>query len=38
MPRYLFSNDQRISVLADRIQWVADYVLSGITRSKLDFD
>ena len=29
MPRYLFSNDQRISVLADRIQWVADYVLSG---------
>ena len=28
MPRYLFSNDQRISVLADRIQWVADYVLS----------
>ena len=29
MPRYLFSNDQRISVLADRIQWVADYVYQG---------
>ncbi len=29
MPKYLFSNDQRISALAERIQWVAEYVLSG---------
>ena len=29
MPKYLFSNDQRISVLAERIQWVAKYVKSG---------
>ena len=29
MPKYLFSNDQRISALVERIQWVADYVMSG---------
>lgn len=29
MPKYLFSNDQRISKLVERIQWVADYVMSG---------
>lgn len=29
MPKYLFSNDQRISALVERIQWVAEYVLSG---------
>lgn len=29
MPKYLFSNDQRISELVERIQWVADYVMSG---------
>lgn len=29
MPKYLFSNDQRISALAERIQWVSKYVLSG---------
>ena len=29
MPKYLFSNDQRISALAERIQWVATYVSSG---------
>lgn len=29
MPKYLFSNDQRISALVERIQWVADYVISG---------
>lgn len=29
MPKYLFSNDQRISALAERIQWVANYILSG---------
>ena len=29
MPKYLFSNDQRISVLGERIQWVANYVMSG---------
>lgn len=29
MPKYLFSNDQRISALVERIQWVANYVLSG---------
>ena len=29
MAKYLFSNDQRISELAERIKWVAEYVLSG---------
>ena len=29
MPKYLFSNDQRISALGERIQWVANYVMSG---------
>ncbi len=29
MVNYLFSNDQRISELAERIKWVAEYVLSG---------
>ena len=29
MPKYLFSNDQRISALVERIQWVANYILSG---------
>lgn len=29
MPKYLFSNDQRISSLSDRIKWVAEYVKSG---------
>lgn len=29
MAKYLFSNDQRISELAERIKWVAKYVLSG---------
>lgn len=29
MPKYLFSNDQRISALEERIQWVANYILSG---------
>lgn len=29
MPKYLFSNDQRISALVERIQWVAYYVMSG---------
>lgn len=29
MPKYLFSNDQRISELVERIQWVANYVMSG---------
>lgn len=30
MPKYLFSNDQRISALVERIQWVADYVGSVV--------
>lgn len=29
MPHYLFSNDQRISVLEERITWVADFISSG---------
>lgn len=29
MPKYLFSNDQRISKLGERIQEVANYVMSG---------
>ena len=29
MPKYLFTSDQRISSLPDRIQWVANYINSG---------
>lgn len=29
MPKYLFTNDQRISVLIERIKWVAEYIMSG---------
>ena len=29
MPHYLFSNDQRISVLEERIKWVAEFISSG---------
>ena len=29
MPKYLFTSDQRISVLPNRIGWVANYVQSG---------
>lgn len=29
MPHYLFSNDQRISVLEERIKWVAEFISLG---------
>lgn len=29
MPKYLFSNDQRISELTSRVQWVAKYISEG---------
>ena len=29
MPKYLFTSDQRISVLEERIKWVANYIQEG---------
>lgn len=35
MPRYLFTSDQRISVLPDRIKWVANFIISGHSISEI---
>lgn len=35
MPKYLFTSDTRISQLSERIQWVAKYVNSGESLSKI---
>lgn len=36
MPKYLFTSDQRISALPERIQWVADFINSGHNVSEID--
>lgn len=36
MPKYLFTSDQRISVLPERIRWVADFINSGHNISEID--
>lgn len=35
MPKYLFTSDQRISVLPDRIKWVAQFVSKGHSVSEI---
>lgn len=35
MPKFLFTNDQRISVLKERIKWVADFVTKGGDTGKI---
>lgn len=35
MPKYLFTSDQRISVLPARIKWVADFINSGHSLSEI---
>lgn len=36
MPKYLFTSDQRISVLPERIKWVAEFVKSGHNVSEIE--
>ena len=35
MPKYLFTSDQRISVLPERIKWVAEFINSGHSVSEI---
>ena len=35
MPKYLFTSDQRISALPDRIKWVAEFINSGHNVSEI---
>lgn len=35
MPKYLFTSDQRISALPDRIKWVAEFIHSGHNVSEI---